>query len=81
MCKGVNWLFSRNIDTSDYVYLYMVCLGIKKWHNGRAGAPFLAGMEDIQPLAQWLEADVRRAKNEGIMVTYDVKDSSKPSSL
>ena len=31
MCNGINWLLSRNIDISDYVYLYMVGLGIKKW--------------------------------------------------
>ena len=49
--------------------------------NGRAGAPFPAGMEEIQPFAQWLEADVRHAIDEGMVVPDDVKDSSKPPSL
>ena len=49
--------------------------------NGRAGAPYPPGMEEIQPFAQWLEADVAQAIDQGIAVPEDVEDSSKPHSL
>jgi hypothetical protein len=49
--------------------------------NGRAGAPYPPGMEEIQPFAKWFEIDVQQAKDHGIAVPDDVEDSSRPPSL
>ena len=45
--------------------------------NGRRGAPYLVGMEEILAFVQWLEEDVQSALAKGMVVSEDVEDSSK----
>ena len=49
--------------------------------NGRAGAPYPVGMEEIPSFALWLEAHIQGEKDRGMEVPDDVEDSSKPPSL
>ena len=49
--------------------------------NGRRGAPYPVGMEQMKSFAEWLEEDVRNAVELGVVVSKDVGDSSRPPSL
>ena len=49
--------------------------------SGRRGAPFPRGLEEIPAFAKWLEKEVARSLEEGVVITEDVEDSSKLPSL
>jgi len=48
--------------------------------NGKRGAPFPLGLEEIPPFAKWFEEDVARSI-QGDMVPEDVQASSKLPSI
>ena len=49
--------------------------------NGRRGAPFPLGMEEISSFSEWLEQEVQNDLQQGMVVPEDVEDSSKKPSL
>jgi len=49
--------------------------------GGRRGAPFPLGMEELPSFAKWFQEDVKKAIEEGLLVSQEVKDSSELPSL